>query len=71
MASEYSLADVLERIYQNQLALEAAVMEVTLWAERQNAAEVGANVRGTLCTIGENAGYIKQGLARLKSLDAG
>ncbi|KIH82985.1 Mobile element protein [Pseudomonas batumici] len=39
VASEYSLADVLERIYQNQLALEAAVMEVTLWAERQNAAE--------------------------------
>jgi hypothetical protein len=66
MASVYSLADVLERIYQNQLALEAAVMEVTLWAERQNAAEVGANVRGALCTIGENAGYIKQGLARLK-----
>lgn len=24
MASEYSLADVLERFYQNQLALEAA-----------------------------------------------
>lgn len=66
MASEYPLADVLERIYQNQLALEAALMEVTLWAERQNAAEVGANVRGALWTIGENAGYIKQGLARLK-----
>jgi hypothetical protein len=28
MASEYSLSDVLERIYHNQLALEAAVMEV-------------------------------------------
>lgn len=35
MASEYSLADILERIYQNQLALEAAVMELTLWAEEQ------------------------------------
>jgi hypothetical protein len=30
MASEYSLTDVLERLYQNQLALEAAVMELTL-----------------------------------------
>jgi len=46
MASKYSLSDVLERIYHNQLALEAAVMEVTLCAERQNAAEVGENVRG-------------------------
>ncbi len=29
MASEYSLTDVLERLYHNQLALEAAVMELT------------------------------------------
>jgi len=41
-------------------------MEVTQWAERQNAAEVGQNVREELCTIGENAGYIKQGLARVE-----
>lgn len=69
MASEYSLTDVLERIYHNQLALEAAVMELTLWAEQQNAAEVGENVPGALYTIGENAGHIKQGLARLRGLD--
>jgi hypothetical protein len=69
MASEYSLTDVLERLYQNQLALEAGVMELTLWAEQQNALEVGENVRGALHTIGENAGHIKQGLARLKGAD--
>lgn len=44
--SEYSLADTLERLYHNQLALEAAVMELTLWAERENTEEVGENVRG-------------------------
>jgi hypothetical protein len=65
MASEYSLADVLQRIYHNQLALEAAVMELTLWAEQQNAVEVGDNVPGTLYTLSENAGHIKQALARL------
>lgn len=59
MASEYSLRDVLERFYQNQLTLEAAVMELTIWAEQQNALEVGENVRGALNTIGENAGDIK------------
>ena len=70
MTSEYSLTDVLERFYQNQLALEAAVMELTLWAdEQQNALEVGENVRGALHTIGENAGHIKQGLARLGRAD--
>ncbi|MGR4971376.1 hypothetical protein ACIPQ1_00800 [Pseudomonas sp. LARHCG127] len=69
MASEYSLADVLERLYQNQLALEAAVMELTLWADQQDALETGENVRGALSTITENAGHIKQGLARLKNTD--
>lgn len=69
MTNEYSLTDVLERLYQNQLALEAAVMELTLWAEQKNALELAENVRGALHTIGENAGHIKQGLARLRGAD--
>jgi len=69
MASEYSLTDVLERVYENQLALEAAIMELALWAEERGASAAGANVRGSLYTIGENAGHIKQGLARLKRPD--
>ena len=68
MPSEYSLSDVLERMYQNQLALEAALMELTLQVEAQGYAEIGDNVRGALYTIGENAGHIKQGLARLSKL---
>lgn len=69
MPSEYSLTDVLERFYENQLALEAALMELTLWAEKQAPLELGGNIRGALQTIGDNAGYIKQGLARLKRAD--
>ncbi|QYM67265.1 hypothetical protein K1X80_19900 [Pseudomonas sp. So3.2b] len=69
MANEYSLTDLLERFYQNQLALEAAVMELTLWAEHQNESDLGKNVRGALQTIGDNAGHIKQGIARLKRSD--
>ncbi|MBP6953035.1 MULTISPECIES: hypothetical protein [Pseudomonas] len=65
-APEYSLPDTLERIYENQLALEAALMELTLIVEGQGNAEAGSNVRGALETIGENAGHIKQGLARIK-----
>lgn len=67
MSDEYSLADVLERMYQNQLGLEAALMELTLQAEKLGLAEVGDNIRAALWPIGENAGHIKQGLARLKS----
>ncbi|CAN2983258.1 conserved hypothetical protein [Pseudomonas sp. PM2] len=67
MPAPYSLPDMLERIYENQLALEAAIMELSLWAERQGGAHVDENIRGALKTIGENAGYIKQGLARLRA----
>lgn len=31
-APEYSLPDTLERLYNNQLALEAAIMELTCWS---------------------------------------
>lgn len=69
MPDEYSLSDVLERLYQNQLGLEAALMELTLHAEKQGAIEVGDNIRGALLVIGENAGHIKQGLAKLRGAD--
>jgi hypothetical protein len=67
MPDQYTLPDLLERMYDNQLALEAALMELTLWVEQRGSAEVGENVRGALHAIGENAGHIKQGLARLKA----
>jgi|UniRef100_A0A8H9YME6 hypothetical protein len=47
MASEYPLSKALERI-SNQLALEAALMELTLHVEAQGSGEVGDNVRGVL-----------------------
>lgn len=71
MPGAYSLSDVLERMYTNQLALEAALMELTLHLEQQGSSDVGNNVRGALETIGENAGHIKQGLAKLKGSSSG
>ena len=65
MPAEYSLPDTLERIFTNQLALEAAIMELTLLVEKQGHSEAGENVRGALYAIGENAGHIKQGIAKL------
>lgn len=35
---QHSLPDTLERIYENQLALEAAIMELSLWAKRNGEA---------------------------------
>ncbi|WP_311881891.1 MULTISPECIES: hypothetical protein [unclassified Pseudomonas] len=69
MANEYSLYATLERMYENQIAIEAALMELTLLAEQQGFGEAGDNARGALSRIGENAGFIKQGLARLRSIE--
>lgn len=47
------------RVYQNQLSLEAVLIELTLHAEQQGFTEVGDNVRSALWAIGEYAGHIK------------
>ncbi|WP_047300642.1 MULTISPECIES: hypothetical protein [Pseudomonas] len=69
MASEYSLSVVLEKMYENQLGLEAAMMELVLLVEQQGYEAVGENARAALERIGENAGFIKQRLARLRAID--
>ncbi|MBT2373056.1 hypothetical protein [Pseudomonas fluorescens] len=67
MPARYSLPDVLEKICENQLALEAAIMELTLSIERQDNVAVGENVREALSTIGENVEQVKQALEKLKA----
>ena len=48
---------------ENQLALESAIMELTLWVEQRGATEVGGNVRRALETIDKNEEFIKMTLA--------
>lgn len=52
MPSSCSLPYVLERMYENQVALEAALTELTLRAEQQGSLEAGVNVRGPLLVSG-------------------
>ena len=59
------LPSLLFKLNENQLALEAAIMELTLWVEQQGAAEVADNVRGALDTIDKNEEFIKLTLAVL------
>jgi hypothetical protein len=59
------LPSLLFKINQNQLALEAAIMELTLWVEHRGSAEGAENVRGALDTISKNEEFIKMTLAVL------
>jgi hypothetical protein len=65
MSNADLLPSLLFKINQNQLALEAAIMELTLWVEQRGSAEVAANVRGALDTISKNEEFIKLTLAVL------
>lgn len=51
--------------YENQLALEASIMELSNWVEQRGSAEVAENVRGALYTLDHNQKFIKMTLAVL------
>jgi hypothetical protein len=57
------LPSLLFKINENQLALEAAIMELTNWVEQRGAADVAENVRGALDAIDHNEEFIKMTLA--------
>ncbi|VVN67088.1 hypothetical protein PS726_00164 [Pseudomonas fluorescens] len=59
------LPSVLYKLNENQLALEAAIMELSNWVEQRGAADVADNVRGALETIDRNEEFIKMTLAVL------
>lgn len=61
------LPSLLYKLNENQLALEAAIMELSNWVEQRGSAEVADNVRGALVAIDRNEEFIKMTLAVLMS----
>lgn len=61
------LPSLLSKINDNQLALEAAIMELTNWVEQQGGTEIADNVRGALDAIDRNEEFIKLTLAVLNA----
>ncbi|WP_335944419.1 hypothetical protein [Pseudomonas sp. G166] len=59
------LPSLLFKINENQLALEAAILELSNWVEARGSTEVADNVRGALDTINMNEEFIKTALAVL------
>lgn len=59
------LPSLLSKLYENQLALEASILELSNWVEQRGSAEVADNVRGALFAIGHNEDFIKMTLAVL------
>jgi hypothetical protein len=57
------LPSLLFKINENQLALEAAILELSNWVKQRGAADVADNVRGALEAIDKNEEFIKMTLA--------
>ncbi|AZE47276.1 hypothetical protein C4K04_1586 [Pseudomonas chlororaphis] len=65
MSNADLLPSLLFKISQNQLALEAAIMELTLWVEQRGSGDVAENVRGAMEAISRNEEFINLTLAVL------
>jgi hypothetical protein len=63
------LPSLLHKLNENQLALEAAIMELTLWVEQRGSADVADNIRGALEAIDKNEEFIKMTLAVMMAPD--
>nr|WP_256348398.1 MULTISPECIES: hypothetical protein [Pseudomonas] len=59
------LPSLLFKINENQLTLEAAILEISNWVEQRGSADVADNVRGALATIDKNEEFIMLALAVL------
>ena len=57
------LPSLLFKLNENQLALEAAIMELSNWVEQRGSEDVADNVRGALEAIDKNEEFIKMTLA--------
>ena len=60
---------LLYKLNENQLALEAAIMELTIWVEQQGSSEVGGNIRGALEVITLNEKFINASLTEFMPLE--
>lgn len=69
MTDRHLIPLVLDKLYENQVALAAAIEELALWIEvRGEDAAVADNVRGALDTLDRNAEQIGKVIQHLKEL---
>lgn len=57
------LPSLLFKLNENQLSLEAAIMELSSWVEARGAADIADHIRGALYTIDKDEEFIKMTLA--------
>jgi hypothetical protein len=64
------IANLIDRLNHNQLAIGAAIEELSNWVEQSGSIEVADNVRGALMARDENLVFVRQGIAELVTAGA-
>ena len=59
------IPSLIYKLNENQLAIAAAVEELSIWVEQCGSTDVAVNVRTTLTTLDENLVFITRGIAEL------
>lgn len=59
-------ADTLELLLLNQIAIRAALEELSLWASHRGSVQIHENVMEALTSLDTNAEAISSGIARLR-----
>lgn len=66
MEKAATTADALELLHLNQIAIRAAIEEVSTWVRQRGSTNVHDNVMGALQTLDTNAGAITKAIERLR-----
>ena len=66
MNKAITTADALELLPLNQIAIRAAIEEVSNWVRQRGSTNVHDNVMGALQTLDTNAGAITNAIERLR-----
>ncbi|RJG08871.1 hypothetical protein D3879_23765 [Pseudomonas cavernicola] len=59
------IPSLIFKLNENQLAIAAAVEELSRWVELHGSADVAVTVRATLATLDKNLTFITRGIADL------
>lgn len=65
MSQRQLLIQVISKLDTNQMALQAALEEVSLWIRQRGSEDIAVNINGALDTLNQNAEFIAQGIAEL------
>ncbi|MEG5263471.1 hypothetical protein TRP66_04085 [Pseudomonas sp. JDS28PS106] len=61
------LPPLLSKLYENQIAIESAILELSNWVEQQGSAEIADTVRGALDVIDQNEEFVRMTLALIQT----